>query len=189
MMRAIAAHRALSSRDQRAIRAGLIVAAPVLMYGLVAKPYTLDVRRKLDVLHEQSALLAREEDIVLRHPAWRADSLVADARVLRMASRLYSAADTAFTPTAFARDVTDALTNAGLVIQRVEMRDSVAWSRALQQLSIDVRAQGGFDQILHALADLEANRRLMHVSHLAIDSPPASGESLSFVATIRGYAR
>jgi hypothetical protein len=187
-MRAIVALRALSSRDQRAIRRGLIVAGPVLVYALVARPYVVDVRRKLDALREQTALLAREEDIVLAPRTHRADSLAADTNVLRMSARLYSAADTTLPAIAFGRDVADALKNAGLVVQRVEMRDSVGRLPGLQALSIDVRAQGGFDEILRALADLEANARLMHVVRLSIERPLASAESLSFVATVRGYA-
>jgi len=187
-MRAIT-HRALSPRDQRAVRTGLIVAAPVLAYALLAKPYTLDVRRKLDALHEQSDLLSREEAIASNQPALRVELPLAVASTLRMSSRLYSAADTALAATAFGRDVADIVKDEGLVIQRIETRDSVTRRAGLHELAVDVRAQGGFAEVLHALTRLETNGRLMQAMRLAIDRSSTSGDSLALVAVIRGYAR
>jgi len=180
--------RALSSRDQRAVRAGLLVAAPVLAYALLAKPYTLDVRRKLDALHEQSDLLSREEGIISNRPALRVELPLADASTLRVSSRLYSA-DTALAATAFGRDVADIVKDEGLVIQRIETRDSVTRRAGLHELAVDVRAQGGFAEVLHALTRLETNGRLMQVMRFAIDRSSTSGDSLALVAVIRGYAR
>lgn len=181
--------RALSSRDQRAVRAGLLVAAPVLAYALLAKPYTLDVRRKLDALREQSDLLSREEGIVSSRPALRVELPFADTSALRMSSRLYSASDNALAATAFGRDVAAIVKDEGLAIQRIETRDSVTRRAGLQELAADVRAQGSFAEILHVLTRLEANSPLTQVMRLAIDRSSTSGDSLALVAVIRGYAR
>ena len=186
-MRAIT-RRAFSPRDQRAVRAGLLVAVPVLAYTLLAKPYTLDVRRKLDALHEQSDLLSREEGIISNRPALRVELPLADASTLRVSSRLYSA-DTALAATAFGRDVADIVKDEGLVIQRIETRDSVTRWAGLQELAVDVRAQGSFAEILHVLMRLEASSRLTQVMRLAIDRSSTSSDSLALVAFIRGYAR
>ena len=95
--------------------------------------------------------------------------------------------------TAFGRDVTATLTQAGLVVQRVEMRDSLSRRGALQEIAIDVRAQGDFENILTALRLLEGSPRLIHVGRLAIEKTgehqPTGEESLSFAAIIRGYAQ
>lgn len=188
-MRIAAGGRPLSPRDARAIRAGLRVAVPILLYATAARPYAAATRRVVDALRDQNALLQREEGVVSSAPSVRANARDADALSRRTAARLYAAADTALAIAAFGRDVTDAFRAAGLVIQHVELRDSVRSRAGLQELGIELRAQGDFGQVLHALARLEANPRLMRVARLTIERAQASGESLSVGAVVHGYAK
>jgi hypothetical protein len=123
----------------------------------------------------------------------RADTRSTEIATSRAATRAYDASDTALATAALDRDVTAALHDAGLTVQRVEMRDSVARRSGLHELTIDIRAQGDFEAILDALTRLERNARLLNVIRFgiekAIGGAPASADSLSFVAVIHGYAK
>jgi hypothetical protein len=183
----------LSPQDGRAIRMGLVVLAPALSYYLVVKPYVSAARRMLDALQGQRILLLREEEVTANLPAIRAQGIVAADAARRTAPRTYSGTDGVLAMTAFGRDVTAALRETGLVIQRFEMRDSLPRREGVQELTIDVRAQGDFERILAALTRLEANSHLIQVSRLAIEragEQQATGaEALSLVAVIHGYAQ
>jgi hypothetical protein len=191
--RSVQLGRTLSSRDRRAVRAGLLAVAPVLFYALVARPYIFSVRRTVEALQSQTILLEREEAVTERQRAIRDEVKAAAAIARRLAPRTYSGADSVLVMSMFGRDVTTALNDAGLVVQRVEMRDSLSRNVGLRELTIDVRAQGDFESLLGALTRLEGNARLIHVSRLAIDNDgerQSTGvESLSLVAVVHGYAQ
>jgi len=165
----------------------------VLFYVLVARPYISSVRRTVEALQSQMILLEREEAVTERQRAIRDEVKAAAAIARRLAPRTYSGADSVLVMSMFGRDVTTALNDAGLVVQRVEMRDSLSRNVGLRELTIDVRAQGDFESLLGALTRLEGNARLIHVSRLAIDNDgerQSTGvESLSLVAVIHGYAQ
>ena len=178
-----------SPRDRRAIRMGILLLAPALSYSRVVKPYLSGIHRSLDELQSQRALLQREEEITASGSSLRADSLVAAATARRTLLRTYRATDSTLVTTAFGRDVTAALADAGLVIQRVEMRDSISHRGVLQELTLEVRAEGDFAGVVEALARLEAHARLLHVSRLAIERTGTGAEPLSVVAVVHGYAQ
>ena len=183
----------LSSRDRRALRAGLRIVTPALFYVALVKPYVAAIRHLRDEVRAQYALMVGEEQVVAELPTIQAKARPAAMADARAAARVYDATDTALAMTALGRDVTTALQDAGLTIQRIEMRDSVARRSGRQELTIDVSAQGDFEAILAALVRLEANARLIRVSRLSIDKAaggaPTSSGSLAFAAVVHGYAK
>ena len=185
-------NRVLSSRDRRAVRRGLVAVVPALFYAFVVKPYISSVRRTMDALRSQTVLLDREEAVTRGQRVIRETTHAAAAVARRVAPRLYAGADSALAMSTFGRDVTTALNDAGLIVQRLELRDSLPRHAALRELTIDLRAQGDFEALLSALTRLEANPRLIHVSRVAIDkngeSRSTGAESLSLVAVIHGYS-
>jgi len=187
------ANRALSSRDRRAVRTGLVAVVPAVFYAFVVKPYISSVRQTIDALRSQSVLLDREEAVTRGQTVIRQRTNAAAAVARRVAPRLYAAADSALAMSAFGRDVTTALSDAGLVVQRLEVRDSLPRNAALRELTIDLRAQGDFEAVLGALTRLERNARLIHVSRVAVDKNgerrSTGAESLSLVAVIHGYSQ
>ena len=189
----VKANRALASRDRRALRLGMFVAVPVVAHALVVRPYVAAVRQSRERILDQRNLLEREERLAADLPAIRSQFERAAAATRLVRPRTYVASDSVLAAAAFGRDVTEALTEAGLAVQRIEMRDSVARFGSLQEFAVDVRAQGDFEAILNALARLEGHARLIHVSRLAIerlgDGAPGRGQTLSFTALMRGYAQ
>ena len=178
-----------SSGDRRAIRMGILLVAPALSYSLVVKPYVSGIHQSLDELQRQRALLQREEEITARRPSLHADSIVAATMARRTLLRMYRATDSTLAASEFGRDVTAALADAGLVIQRVETRDSTSHRGALQELTLEVGAEGNFESVVGAIARLEAHARLLRVSRLAIDRTGTDERPLSLVAVLHGYAQ
>ena len=192
-MRGPTLSRTLSSRDRRALRVGLCIVMPALLYVALVKPYAASVRHLREKVRAQYALMAREEAVVATLSAIAAEARPAATAEGRAVARIYEATDTALAMTTLGRDVRTALQDAGLAVQRIEMRDSVARRSGRPELTIDVRAQGDFEAILDALVRLEGNARLIRVSRLSIDKAPGraanSADSLAFVAVVHGYAK
>jgi type II secretory pathway component PulM len=185
--------RVLSPRYRRAVSVGVLAVAPAVFYAFVVKPYVSSVRRAMDALRSEAILLDREQAVTRRQRVIGDEASDAAAVARRIARRTYAAADSALTMSTFGRDVTTALNDAGLTVQRVEVRDSLSANAALRELTIDVRAQGDFESVLGALTRLEKSTRLIRVDRLAIDKngerQASGGELLSLVAIIHGYAQ
>ena len=74
----------ISDRDRRALRLGLRLAAPALLYGFAVKPYVASIRGANVQLETQSDLFAREQALVA--DAAFIPRRIAIARVARVAA-------------------------------------------------------------------------------------------------------
>jgi hypothetical protein len=160
---------------------------------LLVKPFLSSQRGALEKLRAQHAILAREEEVVATLPAMNAEG-VAENETMRSATfRMYSMNDTVAAVVTLGHDVADAFNGAGLFVQHMEMRDSLMPRTRLLELTVGLRAEGEFEDLVGALSRLESGRRLIRVSRLMIErSAPASSataEGLSIVAVVHGYAR
>jgi len=188
----------LADRDRRALRLGLRLSAPALLYAFAVKPYVASVRTINGQLQTQSELLAREQSLVENAPS--IPRLIATARLVSRSTsqRMYSEPDPIAATSALSRDVAHAFDDSGLSLQRVETRDSKVRPDGLREFAIDVRAEGDFQGVLTAIGLLEGSGRLVRVTRIAIDggasaiTPTASDArvppTLTMVATVRGYA-
>jgi len=188
----------LADRDRRALRLGLRLSAPALLYAFAVKPYVASVRTINGQLQTQSELLAREQSLVENAPSIQ--RLIATARLVGRSTsqRMYSDPDPIAATSALSRDVAHAFDDSGLSLQRVETRDSKVRPDGLREFAIDVRAEGDFQGVLTAIGLLEGSGRLVRVTRIAIDggasaiTPTASDArvppTLTMVATVRGYA-
>ena len=181
------AHRVrVSDRDRRALRLGLRLAAPALLYGVVVKPYVASIRRANIQLETQLDLLAREQALVA--DAAFVQRRIATARVAAdiVQRRMYSERDPITATAALSRDVARAFADAGVSLQRVETREALLRPDGLRELAIDARASGDFEGILTAMASLETRDRFVRVTRIVIDA--AAQQQLTLIATFRGYA-
>jgi hypothetical protein len=189
----------LADRDRRALRLGLRLSAPVLLYAFAVKPYVASVRAIDSQLQTQSELLTRERALVADAPS--IPRLIAAARVVACstAQRIYAEQDPIAATSALSRDVARAFDAAGVTLQRVETHDSRLRPDGLRELAIDVRGEGDFRGVLKAIASLEGRGRLVRMTRIAIESGAAAvvpgGASdasvppnLTMVATVHGYA-
>ena len=193
----------LADRDRRALRLGLRLSAPALLYAFAVKPYVASVRTIKSQLRTQSELLAREQALVA--DAQSIPPLIATARVVARSAtqRMYSEQDPIAATSALSRDVARALDEAGMSLQRVETRESSLRPDGLRELAIDIRAEGDFVGMLTAIAALDGRDRLVRMTRIAIEggasvivrdaASPADpnvpvSQRLTMVATVRGYA-
>jgi type II secretory pathway component PulM len=176
----------VSDRDRRALRLGLRLSAPALLYGLVVKPCVGSMRGANAQLETQSDLLAREQALVADAPF--VPRRIATVRVAADVAhrRMYSERDPISATAALSRDVARAFADAGVSLQRVETREASLRPDGLRELAIDARASGDFEGILTALASLETRDRLVRVTRIVIDA--TAQQQLTLIATIRGYA-
>jgi hypothetical protein len=184
----------LASRDRRALRIGLLLGVPALVYALAIKPYVASVHTAKDLVQTQRELLARERALVADAPNMPRRIAAARAAVGMERTRLYPQPDAIAATGALSREVTAAFEDAGISLQHMETHDVVLRPDGLRELTVDVRAEGDFEGILDALTALETSERLIRVSRVGIERGPvtpassAGPEGLAIVATIHGYA-
>ena len=104
----------LADRDRRALRLGLRLSAPALLYAFAVKPYVASIHTIDSQLETQSELLARERTLVADAPS--IPRLIATARVVARSAmqRMYSEQDPIAATGALSRDVARAFDDAGV---------------------------------------------------------------------------
>lgn len=171
----------ISDRDARALRLGIVLAAPALLYSLAIKPYLASIRRLDAQIATQADVLQRERWLLAEAPSLPARIAAERAMAQSVQRRGYSEQDSIAATSALSRDVSRTIEGAGAALQRLETRESVQRKDGLQELAVDVRVEGDFAAILRTIAALETAPHLIRVSRMAIDSG-------QLVATIRGFA-
>ena len=171
----------ISDRDTRALRLGILLAAPAFLYSIAIKPYLASIRRLDAQIATQSDMLQRERRLVAEAPSLPTRIAAERAMAQSVQRRVYSEQDPIAATSALSRDVSRAIEGAGASLQRLEARESVRRNNGLQELAVDVRVEGDFAAILRTIAALETAPHLIRVSRMAIDSG-------QLVATIRGFA-
>ena len=187
-----------SNRDRRALRVGLLLAAPALFYSRAVKPYVASIRQLSAHLERQTNALRHERSVVAESQSFAQRIAVERAVAASVRQHTYSQHDAIAATSALSRDISRVFENAGATLQRFETREPVLRKDRLRELAVDVRVEGDFAAILTAMASLDANPRLMRVTRMAIDGGSTTTVQnvanetgtpiLSFVATIRGYA-
>ena len=183
----------LSSRDRRALRLGVVLAGPALVYVLAAKPYFASVQTAKSTLASQRDLLDRERALVAGARLLPKQAVSVRAAAAQALERLYTDPDPITATAALGRDVTQAFEDAGIALQHTEAREPVKRPDGLRELTIDLRAEGDFEGILYMLSLLESSDHLLRVSRVGIERRIAQGadqdgaETLGIVATVHGY--
>jgi hypothetical protein len=183
----------LSARDRRALRLGVMLAAPALVYVLAAKPYYASVQAAKASLATQRDLLDRERALVAGAPLLPKQTTIVRAAAAQARERLYTDADPITATAALGRDITQAFEDAGIALQHTEAREPVKRPEGLRELTIDLRAEGDFEGILYMLSLLEGDDRLLRVSRVGIERRVGQAgdqnatEVLGIVATVHGY--
>lgn len=175
---------ALSARDRRALRLGMLVLLPVLVLSLVVRPYLRALALARQELAAQRVLLARELGALRDAP--RDAVLVRHGRQLLAgaAARLFDGGDAVAASAALAGYVGDQADSAGLEVQESETRPG-------DMPSVDFRARGDVLAIMDFLRAIEDGPKLARVEQLTITREPSRGGddadgTLVLAATIAG---
>lgn len=189
--RASSAPPRLRAQDRRALLVGAVALVVLVGYSRVARPVLDRLQVEQRTLLEQEALLARERSLVAAAPALpRAQRDVNQALAVE-APRLF-AGDSVAATAELSAYVSQLASAAGVHLTTVDGRTPVT-TRALTRLSVDVRGEASWKQVLNFVHLLETSGQLVDVTSVRIErgprGGPLGGEVVSVAATLAGYSR
>ena len=190
----------LGSRDRRALRAGIVLLAPAVVYALVVKPYVDALGAARARLSEERELLARESALVREAPTFPDRRRRASTVLGASWTHIVRGADTISIAASLAGYVSGAAESAGLQVEQVESRgaDSVRAARlaggGLVASSVELRGRGDLERVLRFVAALEAGDTYVRIDQLRIAKIGGAGdatdqETLGITANVTGIAR
>jgi hypothetical protein len=182
----------IDSRDRRALKLGMLVVAPALLWALGVRPYRAALLETRARVEQERALLERELALLAQVPHMPARIREAQRVGDASEARLFAATDVIEATSGLSSHVGRALRAANVVVHQVESRDAGEERNGVREVAIDVRAEGSLDGVLHALRALESGGRLLRISRIGVEKSlgsSAGAETLVLTATVRGYAR
>ena len=178
-------------QDRRALMIGGITLAVLLGYSRIARPAFdrhIEQRRAVEA---QGALLGREQALVGAAPAFPRAQRDADKALAAESARLFRGDSVAATAELSAY-VSQMATAAGVHLSTVVGRAPVT-ARGLVRLSVDVRGEATWPQVLAFVHRLEASSQLVDVTSLRVErgprGGPLGGNTVNVAATLTGYSR
>jgi hypothetical protein len=191
---------ALSPRDRRALRAGLLLLAPALAYALLVRPYLGALGAARERLADERALLVRERALVREASSFPDRRRRAATALGATWTRIVRGGDTVSVAAALAGYVSMAAEGAGLLVEQVESRgaDSARSARlgagGLVASSVELRARGDLERVLRFLAALESGETYVRIDGLRVAKVSGAGdaadqETLTVTANVTGIAR
>lgn len=192
--------RTLSTRDRRALRLGMLLLAPALVWGLLVRPYIGALSETRARLDDERALLARERRLVNDASTFPERRRRASTALGATWTRVVRGADTISIAASLTGYVSTEAEGAGLLVEQVESRgaDSLQSARlargGLVASTVELRARGDLERVLHFLAAMESGETYVRVDRLRLVKTPAPGdatdqETLTLTATVSGIAR
>ncbi len=181
----------LRPQDRRALTIGVIALVLMLGYSRALKPGLARLSAERRTLAEQGALLARERALVAAAPMLPRLRTDAESVLARERSRLFAGDSVAASAelTSYASRVATA---AGVHLTTIEAR-TPATERGVTRLSVDVRGDGSWRQLLAFVRLLEVSGQLVTVDNIRLErgarGGPLGGDLISMSATLGGYAR
>jgi type II secretory pathway component PulM len=181
----------LRAQDRRALMLGAIALVVLVGYSRIVRPALESMRMEQRTLAEQEALLARERSLVAAAPALpRARQDVTQALAAE-APRLF-AGDSVAATAELSAYVSQIASASGVHLTTVDGRTPVT-TRGLTRLSVDVRGEASWNQVLNFVHVLESSGQLVDVTSVRIErgprGGPLGGAMVSVAATLAGYSR
>jgi type II secretory pathway component PulM len=185
----------MSPRDRRALVWGGAIAVASLVFALGVKPYVRALGETRDELRSQRELLARERAVLTASGRFPAALRRSQSALTEQSTPLFDGLDELSATSDLSDDISKAALANRVLIQQLETRKAEALEEGMVALSVDIRAEGDFEGVLHFLDSLERGEKLIHVAALTLarlDRPAANGvpdtEVISVTGTITGYA-
>lgn len=181
----------MRAQDRRALMIGGIILAVLLVYSRIARPAFDRYLAEQRAVEEQRALLGREQALVAAAPTLPRVQRDADATLATERPRLFRGDSVAATAELSAY-VSQVATASGVHLSTIDGRAPQS-ARGLVRLSVDVRGEAAWRQVLSFVHHLEASSQLVNVSSIRIErgprGGPLGGETVNVAATLTGYAR
>lgn len=178
-------------QDRRALMIGGITLALLLGYSRIVRPAFDRHMEQRRAVEEQRALLGREQALVAAAPAFPRAQRDADKALAAESARLFRGDSVAATAELSAY-VSQVATASGVHLSTVDGRAPVT-ARGLVRLSVDVRGEATWRQVLAFVHHLETSSQLVDVSTIRVErgprGGPLGGETVNVAATLTGYGK
>lgn len=179
----------LSPRDRRALLLGAVVLGPMLLFGLVVRPFAHALSASRARVATQRAALARELAALGSATSSRDVAHRGGALLDTVGKQLLPGDDALAVSAALAAYVRDIAEESGLHLQGTE-----AAGGELADVRLEIRADGDIGAVYDFLRAIEDGDTLVRVERVGIDrhGPEGGGMErgrLTLSATLRGYAR
>ena len=184
----------MNARDRRALRLGLFVLAPALLWVWGVQPYRAALAEARDGLAVQREALAREQALLAGDGRVAALRLAADSAADASRPRLFQARDDLLASAELAGYLARAARANDVLLQEADTRPATVASSGLRTLQVEIRAESDLEGFLGFLQALEHGERLVRVERLTIarpgdaDADEGDVEVLTLSATVLGYA-
>jgi len=185
-LRALLSFERLTPRDRRALRIGLILVLPVLLWTFVARPWRAALADTRDQLEVERALLAREQGLLQSADALPAAIRDAETVAERTRRRLVSAANVALIEAEVIDQLEDLAARSRVLLQ--ELRGLQADRRTdpssvIRPVKLAVQGESDLDGITRLLHGMEESQLLLRIEELSIEPvlerPQTSGRGRS----------
>ena len=178
-------------QDRRALAIGSVILGVLLGYSRIARPAFDRHMEQRRAVEEQRALLGREQALVAAAPILPRVQRDADKALAAEYARLFRGDSVAATAELSAY-VSQVATESGVHLSTVDGRAPMT-AHGLVRLSVDVRGEATWRQVLAFVHHLEASSQLVDVTSIRVErgprGGPLGGETVNFAATLTGYAR
>ena len=178
-------------QDRRALAVGSIVLAVLLGYSRIGRPAFDRHMEQRRTVEEQRELLAREQALVAAAPSLPRAQRETDQALVAESARLF-AGDSVAATAELSAYVSQVATTSGVHLSTVDGRTPVT-TRGLVRLSVDVRGEATWRQVLTFVHRLEASAQLVDVSNVRIErgprGGPLGGDMVNVAATLTAYSR
>jgi hypothetical protein len=185
----------LAERDKRALRLGVLLAAPILVFQFAVKPYGAHLSRRTDDLATQQGLLSRELQVLRQRSAYRAHHGQALRLLKETESQLFLSPDEVTASAALTHHVTEQARQAVVQVHQVQTLPVMSLSDDLVAVEVEIRGESDFEGVLTLLHGLEFGDKLITIPIIRIESvtqgksDAAEPTVLTFTATVRGFSQ
>lgn len=181
----------LRPQDRRALVLGAVVLVTLLGFTRIVRPAMASLAQERQALSAQKELLARERALLAAAPKLPQVQRNVNQVLAAESARLF-AGDSVAASAELTSFVTDVASATGVRVSMVEGRPPRTTS-GVSRLSVDVRGEGTWRQVLAFIRSVESSGHLVDASSVRIErgmrGGPLGGSLVSVSATLTGYGR
>ena len=184
----------LADRDKRALRIGLMLAAPILILQFAAKPYVALLARRTDDLAAERGLLARELQVLQERGDYERHHVQALRLLTETEEQLFLSPDEVSASAALTQHVMAHARLAVVQLHQIQTLPVVTLGEEVVAVEVEIRGESDFEGVLTFLHGLEFGEKLVTIPMVRIESVPKDETDdqeptvLSFTATVRGFS-
>jgi hypothetical protein len=184
----------LSDRDKRALRLGVMLAAPILILQFAIKPYGALLSRRTDEFTTQRGLLSRELQLLQQRAAYETHHVQARRLLAETESQLFLSPDEVSASAALTHYVTEHARRAVVQVRQIQTLPAVPLSEEVVAVEVEIRGESDFEGVLTFLQGLEFGDKLITIPVIRIESVAHDASDveepivLAFTATMRGFS-